>query len=466
MDRNRIKNRKNERGAITLFVLLACLFFVFILTGVYVYNLNKMQTQEQNIKQIQENYARDINNIDEIYNELSKSIKLELTQEPENGIWSQEVTLIGNAEVKEGKTVTIEEYAFSKDSTDESSLKWNKADNGERITETTKVTESGTYYFWVKDSEGEIYQSNPVEVTNIDRTAPTAGSIIAKEENVDGTDGESGHGETTYTVKKDGITIYENIKDPVTLEESGIYEIVVTTKDNAGNEVTSKPYTIKIDKVVPVLESSNIEIISTTEAKADIKVKEELSGMRGYYISTENTEPTEGSNWVEQSLKEFTIEGLKTDTIYYLWLIDNVGNISERQEVIIEKINYQIDGKEIAVTLQEAINIASDGSTIELLNDYTDTSTVTFSKNITFDVQGYTLTRDKTITINSEKQVEITGTGKITSETNNVRTITNNGTLTISDSITIENMSTSSSNAPIYTSNSNSITNINDNVQI
>ena len=119
MDRNRIKNRKNERGAITLFVLLACLFFVFILTGVYVYNLNKMQTQEQNIKQIQENYARDINNIDEIYNELSKSIKLELTQEPENGIWSQEVTLIGNAEVKEGKTVTIEEYAFSKDSTDE-----------------------------------------------------------------------------------------------------------------------------------------------------------------------------------------------------------------------------------------------------------------------------------------------------------------------------------------------------------
>ncbi len=762
MEKNKKINRKNERGAITLFVLLACLFFVFILTGVYVYNLNKMQTQEQNIKQIQENYARDINNIDEIYNELSKSIKLELTQEPENGIWSQEVTLIGNAEVKEGKIVTIEEYAFSKDSTDETMLEWEIADNGERITETTKVTEGGTYYFWVKDSEGEIYQSNPVEVTNIDRTEPTAGSIVAKEENasgeeydltkspwtdksvyvekVDGTDGESGHGETTYTVKKDGITIHENIKDPVILEESGIYQIVVTTKDNAGNEATSKPYEIKIDKVVPVLalkhndangedydgtwtkddlygevnidtsstgksvekyqysyngviwndisseivptsidytttfpmnedkpewingpinngdyyfevqedgtlkptnggstgndnkntvansyfeidltdypeaelqitinatissegadrgyatittsetaplynstdgrfiyvsgstktedhtttltggqkyylhigyrkdgsvssnqdmfiinsirlqsetlgsninfteyrkegnkitfklqedveeeiyiravytdgttskygdkttikidktapviENLNIEITSITEAKVDIKVTEDASGMRGYYISTENTEPTEENNWVEQSLKEFTIEGLNTDTIYYLWLIDNVGNISERQEVIIEKVNYQIDGKEIAVTLQEAIEKASDGSTIELLNDYTDTSTATFSKNITFDVQGYTLTRDKTITINSGKEVEITGTGKITSEVNNIDTITNNGTLTISDSLTIENMSTSSSYAPIYTNNSNSITNINDNVQI
>ena len=71
MDKNRKKNRKNERGTITLFVLLACLFFVFILTGVYVYNLNKMQTQEQNIKQIQENYARDITRIDEIYQEMT-----------------------------------------------------------------------------------------------------------------------------------------------------------------------------------------------------------------------------------------------------------------------------------------------------------------------------------------------------------------------------------------------------------
>ena len=174
MGKNKMLNRKNERGAITLFVLIACLFFVFILTGVYVYNLNKMQTQEQQIRQIQENYARDIDNIDEIYEELSGAIKVTLSQEPENGTWTQEVTLIGNAEIKEGDTVTIEEFAFSKDSTDETMLEWQTADNEEKITETIKVTEGGTYYFWVKDSEGEIHQSNPVEVTNIDRTSPTS----------------------------------------------------------------------------------------------------------------------------------------------------------------------------------------------------------------------------------------------------------------------------------------------------
>ena len=763
MEKNKKINRKNERGAITLFVLIACLFFALVLTGVYVATLNKMQTQEQRVDQIQENYARQLENIDEIYNELSGNVKLQLTQDPKDGTWTKEVTLIGNAEVKEGETVRIKEFAFGKENESISSLEWKEATNGQKITETTKVTENGIYYFWVEDSDGEIYQSNPVEVTNIDKIAPTPGSIIAKEENaegeeydlekspwtdknvyiekIDGTDGESGHAETTYTVKKDGITIHENIQKPVILEESGIYEITVTTKDNAGNEETSEPYIVKIDKVVPILslkhnnvngadydgtwtkddlygeinldspstgksvekyqysyngvvwndisseivptsidyttafplsedkpdwfngpvnngdyyfevqedgtlkptnggstgstnkntvansyfeidltdyseaelqitinatissesswdfgyaeitenttaptfnknntyyikvsgstkteeyattltggkkyylhigyskdssnssnqdtfiinsirlqseellktinfaeynkegnkvtfklqedvekeiyirgvytdgttskygnattikidkkapiiESANPVILSRTEAKADVKVQENASGIKGYYISTDDIEPTGESNWVEQSLKEFSIEGLNTDTTYYLWVIDNVGNISEKKEIVIGKTNYKIDTDKYAETLEDAINIASDGSTIELLNDYTDTSIATFNKNTTFDIKGYTLTRTQTITINSEKEVEITGTGKITSEANNVRTITNTGTLTISNSITIENMSTSINYAPIYTNNSNSITNINDNVQI
>ena len=62
---------KREKGSIALFVVLACLFFVFILAGAYIFTLNKIQTQEQNLKQIQENYARDITRIDEIYQEMT-----------------------------------------------------------------------------------------------------------------------------------------------------------------------------------------------------------------------------------------------------------------------------------------------------------------------------------------------------------------------------------------------------------
>ena len=62
---------KKEKGAITLFVLVACLFFVFVLAGAYLFTLNKLQSQEQDLKQIQENYARDITRIDEIYQEMT-----------------------------------------------------------------------------------------------------------------------------------------------------------------------------------------------------------------------------------------------------------------------------------------------------------------------------------------------------------------------------------------------------------
>ena len=92
------RNRKrNEKGAITLFVLLACLFFVFILTGVYLSNLNRLQVQEQEVTQIQENYAKDLSRVDEIYENLAKTMTVTLKQEPETP--AKAVALVGSAEI-------------------------------------------------------------------------------------------------------------------------------------------------------------------------------------------------------------------------------------------------------------------------------------------------------------------------------------------------------------------------------
>lgn len=172
-----IDRKKGEKGAITLFVLLACLFFVFTLAGVYISNLNKQQTQEQQLRQIQENYARNLERKDEIYESLVKGVITRLTQYPEAGTWTKEVTLTGTAEVKEEYEGTIVGYAFTKDG--DEPITWEPVTNEKKIEETLKIIENGEYIFWVKDSEGEIKKSNKVEVSNIDRTAPTAG-IIAK----------------------------------------------------------------------------------------------------------------------------------------------------------------------------------------------------------------------------------------------------------------------------------------------
>ena len=61
---------KNEKGAITLYVLLVCLFFLFVLSGIYTLNLNNMQAQEESLRQIQENYSKQVEDMDNIHNSL------------------------------------------------------------------------------------------------------------------------------------------------------------------------------------------------------------------------------------------------------------------------------------------------------------------------------------------------------------------------------------------------------------
>lgn len=171
------KNNKKEKGAITLFVLLACLFFVFTLTGVYLLLINRAQVQEQEVQQIQDNYAKNLNRIDEITEELSKSTIVTLFQEPANGTLTKEVTLIVNAKINEESTATIVGYIFNQESIEDNQASWSwEAPSGTNVKELVDIkkegiTENGSYYFWVKDSEGEIHRSNVVVVTNIDKNA-------------------------------------------------------------------------------------------------------------------------------------------------------------------------------------------------------------------------------------------------------------------------------------------------------
>ena len=279
------KKEKQEKGAITLFVLLACLFFAFILTGVYLSNLNRLQVQEQEVQQIHDNYAKNIDRAEEIYQELAKTATITLRQEPSNGIWTKEVSLIGNAKLNEQNTATIKYYIFNQESTESNQSSWSwQAVTGSNVKELVDVTQSGitkngTYYFWIKDSEGEAHRSNEVNVQNVDNNKPTAGTLIAKEQNedgseenydldrspwtdknvkiekVDGTDGE-GETETVYTILKNGVEYEDSVTnpriDPTILTETGTYTITVITTDEAGN-TAEREYTIKIDKVVPVL---------------------------------------------------------------------------------------------------------------------------------------------------------------------------------------------------------------------
>lgn len=94
--------------------------------------------------------------------------------------------------------------------------------------------------------------------------------------------------------------------------------------------------------------------------------------------------------------------------------------------------NYTISGSNYYKTLAEAVAAASSGNTIKVLKSHTDSSSVTLSKNITLNTNGYTITKSSYgITVNSGYTLSITGSGKITTSASK-HLITNRGTLNLS----------------------------------
>ena len=66
-------NLKSQKGSVTLFVLIAVLFFSVILLGMYNSNMNKLQTQDKDIVRIKQSYEVDANKVyEQTVNEMEK----------------------------------------------------------------------------------------------------------------------------------------------------------------------------------------------------------------------------------------------------------------------------------------------------------------------------------------------------------------------------------------------------------
>ena len=269
-DKNKII--KDEKGAITLFTLIVCIFFTFLIVGAYNKTMNRLHVQEQEVQQIHDNYLRSVEMADEIYRELA-SITTTLVREGiSTGDWINSVTLTGTGQVN-SSTIQIVGYTFAKEGVPEEDLSFTSITPTSSTQQKTTVTQGGTYYFYLKDNNGDIHRSNKVEIFDVDGTDPIVGTLIAKKdsstgelytydtwantnvyiEKTNGSDPESGHKKTTYTVTKDNILYYENMEESVILTEDGIYTVVVTTENSTGVKVSSEPYIIKISKAVPKL---------------------------------------------------------------------------------------------------------------------------------------------------------------------------------------------------------------------
>ena len=163
---NKNKNIKNEKGAITLFVLLTCLFFAFLLVGAYIKTMNRLHVQEQEVQQIHDNYLRNVEMADEIYKKTA-IIKVNLVRaEHSTGALVNNVEIMGTGRVSRN-TSKIIAYAFAKEDVKEENLTFITITATDVAQQKTVVTENGIFYFYVKDDKGDIYRSNKLEISDI-----------------------------------------------------------------------------------------------------------------------------------------------------------------------------------------------------------------------------------------------------------------------------------------------------------
>lgn len=104
----------------------------------------------------------------------------------------------------------------------------------------------------------------------------------------------------------------------------------------AGAVSPSARFEVGYDTVKPVI-SADITYEPRTDGAGVIVyvtgIEETLSGLAGYYISEDGGTPAADAAWtvLDEKAQRFTFDSEK-DTVYYVWVKDRAGNISDRKE--------------------------------------------------------------------------------------------------------------------------------------
>ena len=222
------------------------------------------------------------------------------------------------------------------------------------------------------DSSLISISATPTTLTSGDATATiTYNSKFHKEYSTDGTNYISlTNGNTKELIIKANLTIYARLTDGKNYSDVVTYEV-----NNIDKE---RPIIGKVE-VSPSGKSNSKQIIAT-----DVK-DVGVSGIKGYYIS--KTADLDNPTWVSFEGTSFAYT-IKENGTYYVWVSDNVGNISEAEIVIatgivsgVGNITYN-EEMEISVGETAKIEITYTGEAMSESYSSSNSSIVKVEKNI------------------------------------------------------------------------------------
>ena len=251
-------NLKSQKGSITLFVLVSCLFFLASVVSVNMYMQSKQSAVDKEYRQVKANYEKDINNMNSIYAELLGKNNLSVNFAiPEINQTNKKISvdIYLNLEYLNIKTLKYGWY-YSNEEVNTNYLQSNNVinwtyvenQNGENefVASTNFTQNNGYYYLCVMIDNQEIWFDYPINISKTKFTSFYGEYVdydkdlgIRLDSNLQ-TESNS-QSDLNYDWKifyQDEDTVYIIAKDYVKWEN-------VTTQQNLGNQrVNNNPYAL------------------------------------------------------------------------------------------------------------------------------------------------------------------------------------------------------------------------------
>lgn len=115
---------KDEKGSVTLYVIISMMFFLIVVVGIYVSSTNKVQDQQKEIEKIHESYEmKDINTLYNENNFLSGYVEVQTFEDLQNAVDDETIkdikiiddiiTTNGSLIINKTKTIDLNGFIFS-----------------------------------------------------------------------------------------------------------------------------------------------------------------------------------------------------------------------------------------------------------------------------------------------------------------------------------------------------------------
>ena len=202
------------------------------------------------------------------------------------------------------------------------------------------ITKSGETIVTARsvDGAGNASTDTVTAKVYVDNVAPNQPTIALSNENwtnqnvsITLSNNGDAHSGVNHVEVSTGGT-YSTYSTPVTISNHGIHTVSGKVVDNVGNVSAVAQQKVYIDKISPTINSITQTLGTNLTMTLNVSASDADSGVKGYAITQTDTKPSADSF-------KTTMPIIETNGTYFGWALDNAGNISDSQQVVVTALD-------------------------------------------------------------------------------------------------------------------------------